>query len=183
MPSFLAHAAAPLALIPAFATRTTPRRLWLLGVACAMAPDLDVIGFRFGVAYADPLGHRGLSHSLPTAAAVALLLCFAVWPRPRPPFSRAAAWLFLFLGGASHGVLDAFTDGGLGVALLSPFDTARLFAPFRPIAVSPFDAGSFVERALPILASEARWVGLPCLALAGALALLRRSVAPRAAAQ
>jgi inner membrane protein len=183
MPSFLAHAVAPLALIPAFATPATPRRLWVLGSLCAMAPDVDVIGFRFGVAYADALGHRGLSHSLPTAAAVALLLCFAIWPRRRAPFSRAAAWLFLFLATASHGVLDTFTNGGLGVALLSPFDTERFFAPFRPIAVSPFDAGSFAQRALPILSSEALWIGLPCAALAGALGLLRRSLAPRAAAR
>ena len=179
MPSFLAHAVTPLALIPAFATPATPRRLWVLGVLCAMAPDLDVIGFRFGVTYAEPLGHRGLSHSLPTAAVVALLLCFAVWPRRDPPFSRAAAWLFLFLATASHGVLDTFTNGGLGVALLSPFDAERFFAPFRPIAVSPFDAASFADRAAPILASEALWVGLPCAGLAGALALVRRSRAPR----
>jgi inner membrane protein len=139
-----------------------------------MAPDLDVIGFRFGVAYGDLLGHRGLSHSLPTAAAVALLLCFAVWPRGRPPFSRAAAWLFLFLSMASHGVLDTFTDGGLGVALLSPFDTARFFAPLRPIAVSPLGARSFVDVAGPILANEALWVGLPCAALGVALAGGRR---------
>ncbi len=183
MPSFLAHAAAPLALMPAFATHATPRRLWGLGIVCATAPDLDVIGFHFGVEYGDLLGHRGLSHSLPTAAAVALLLCFAVWPRPRPPFSRAAAWLFLFLATASHGVLDSFTNGGLGVALLSPFTNQRFFAPFRPIAVSPFDAGSFAQRAGTILASEALWVGLPCLALFALLALLRRSLAPRAVAR
>jgi inner membrane protein len=183
MPSFLAHAAAPLALIPAFATRATPRRLWVLGVACAIAPDLDVLGFRFGVAYGDLLGHRGLSHSFPTAALVALLLCFAIWPRRRPPFSRAAAWLFLFLATASHGVLDCFTNGGLGVALLSPFTNERFFAPFRPIAVSPFDAGTFVQRAGIILPSEALWVGLPCLALGALLAVLRRSLAPRAVAR
>jgi len=183
MPSFIAHAAPPLALIPAFASPAMPPRVWLLGVLCAMAPDLDVIGFRFGVAYADPLGHRGLSHSLPTGAVVALLLCFFVWPHRHPVSSRAAAWLFLFLATASHGVLDAFTNGGLGVALLSPFTTERFFAPFRPIAVSPFDAGSFAERAVPILTSEALWVGVPCLALAGALALLRSSLAPRGAAR
>jgi inner membrane protein len=38
---------------------------------------------------------------------------------------------------ASHGVLDAFTDGGLGVALFWPATDARFFAPWRPIPVSP----------------------------------------------
>lgn len=183
MPSFLAHAAVPLALIPAFAAPGVPRRLWVLGVLCAMAPDLDVIGFRFGVAYGDLLGHRGLSHSLPTAAVLALLLCLAIWPRRHPPFSRTGAWIFLFLATASHGVLDTFTNGGLGVALLSPFSNERFFAPLRPIAVSPFSASSFAERALPILSSEALWIGLPCLVLTGMLALLRRALPPRGVAR
>jgi inner membrane protein len=111
---------------------------------------------------------------------VALLLCFALWPRRRPPFPRGTAWLFLFLSMASHGVLDAFTDGGLGVALLSPFDTGRFFAPFRPIVVSPLGARSFLEGAGPILANEVLWVGLPCATLAAVLAAGRRTLAGEA---
>jgi inner membrane protein len=37
----------------------------------------------------------------------------------------------------SHGMLDALTDGGLGAALLWPFDENRYFAPWTPIPVSP----------------------------------------------
>jgi inner membrane protein len=173
MPSFLAHAAPPLALVPAFAAPSIPRGLWVLGVLCAMAPDLDVIGFRFGVAYGALLGHRGLSHSLPFAAALALVLTYVVaWMSPT--LSRARVWLYLFLATASHGVLDAFTDGGLGVAFLSPFNLERSFAPFRPIAVSPLRADSFARQALTILRSELVWVGLPSLVLGSALAGLRK---------
>jgi inner membrane protein len=179
MPSFLAHAAPPLALIPAFSTPGLPRRLWVLGICCAMAPDLDVIGFRLGIRYEDVLGHRGLSHSLAFAALSALVLAYAVWPWREPPFSRLRIWLFLFLATASHGVLDTFTDGGLGVALLSPFDPTRYFAPFRPIEVSPFRAQSFLLRALPILRSEALWIGLPSLAAGLALLGLRKTCATR----
>src|SRR5262245_14973388 len=50
MPSAISHAAPALALYPLFRSRTPPR-LWLLGVACAMAPDLDVLAFRFGIPY------------------------------------------------------------------------------------------------------------------------------------
>jgi len=32
---------------------------------------------------------------------------------------------YLFLATASHGVLDAMTNGGLGVAFFSPFDNRR----------------------------------------------------------
>ena len=45
--------------------------------------------------------------------------------------------MFLFLAIASHGLLDAFTDGGLGVAFFAPFDSTRYFFPVTPIEVSP----------------------------------------------
>ena len=44
---------------------------------------------------------------------------------------------------ASHGVLDALTDGGPGVAFLAPFDDTRYFFPWRPIRVSPLWRGFF----------------------------------------
>ena len=44
---------------------------------------------------------------------------------------------------ASHGLLDTLTDGGLGIALLWPFDLTRYFAPWNPIPVSPIGLGFF----------------------------------------
>jgi inner membrane protein len=176
MPTILAHAAPALALAPAFARPGAPRRLWWLGVLCAAAPDLDVIGLALGVPYAHPLGHRGLWHSVPFAAVAAACVAVLAFPRARPlahGVSRSRAWLYLFLATASHGVLDAATDGGLGVALLAPFDAERFFFPFRPIAVSPIGASAFVSaRGAAVLASELLWIWLP-FALLG-LALWRR---------
>ncbi|NIM77978.1 MAG: hypothetical protein GTO20_04240 [Candidatus Aminicenantes bacterium] len=51
--------------------------------------------------------------------------------------------LYFFLLTASHGVLDAFTNGGLGIALLSPFDTTRHFSPWQPIEVAPIGIWAF----------------------------------------
>jgi inner membrane protein len=166
MPSAFAHAAPALALIPAFAAPDVPKRLWVAGVLCAAAPDLDVAAFSFGIPYGDLLGHRGLSHSIPFAAVatapIAFLVARRVWRR---------AWLYLFLAMASHGLLDACTNGGLGVALLSPFDRTRWFFPWRPIEVSPLGPGAFLSgRGLAILANELVWVGLPCALVAAALA-------------
>ena len=74
----------------------------------------------------------------------------------------------------SHGLLDASTDGGQGIAFFAPFSSARYFLPFRPIAVSPIGLqGVFGERGLRILASEARWILLPSALLAGGAILLR----------
>ena len=143
-------------------------------MACAAAPDLDVLGLALGVPYGSPLGHRGLFHSVPFAAVFAAAVAALAFPRARPGFSRIRAWLYLFLATASHGVLDAFTDGGGGVALLSPFDERRFFAPFRPIAVSPIGVGAFFSaRGIAVIESELLWIWLP-FALLG-FALWRRT--------
>jgi inner membrane protein len=176
VPSAFAHAAPALALIPAFAGPGTPKRLWALGVLCAIAPDADVAAFALGIPYGHPLGHRGLSHSLACAAVLAAAATLAAFPHARAELSRVRAFAYLFLATASHGLLDAFTDGGLGVALLAPLSDARFFAPFRPIEVSPIGVARFFsERGARILASEALWVGLPSALFAAAVVLVRRA--------
>ena len=179
MPTVVSHAVAAVALIAAFPTRAVPRRLALLGAACSMAPDIDVLGFRFGVHYADLLGHRGLSHSLCFAVAFASLAYLATLSSLAPPIRRGLVWLYLFLATASHGLLDAMTDGGLGVAFFSPFDRTRYFFAFTPIAVSPLGAGFFSARGLSVLLSEFRWVWLPSLVFATLAFSVRKLLAQR----
>jgi inner membrane protein len=150
-----------------------PHRLVWLAAFLSAAPDLDVVTFAFGTPYAHALGHRGLSHSLVVAAAAGLLAALAV--RARPPWRTG---LVLAAVTASHGVLDALTNGGLGVALLAPFDDARYFFPWRPLEVSPLGARAFLSRrGLEVLTSEILWVWLPVGALA-LLALLARRRRP-----
>src|SRR5262245_5943368 len=162
MPSAFGHLAPALALAPAFAGPGMPHRLLWLGALGAVAPDLDVIAFAFGVPYAHPLGHRGLWHSLPFAALAAACLTALAFPRALPGLSRSRAGLYLFLAIGSHGVLDAATDGGLGVALLAPFDERRFFWPFRPIAVSPLgDAAFFSPGASPCSRASCSGSGCP----------------------
>lgn len=181
MPTVLGHLAPALALAPAFAAPGTPRRLWVLGALCAAAPDLDVLAFALGVPYEHPLGHRGLWHSVPFAAFAAACVIALAFPRARPGFSRWRAFAYLFLATASHGLLDAATDGGLGIALLAPFDDRRIFWPFRPIAVSPLGLDAFLSaRGAAVLASELRWVWLPFAGIGLALATAaRRRAHPR----
>jgi inner membrane protein len=176
MPTILTHAVAAAALTPAFPALAVPRRLILLASACAMAPDVDVVGFRFGIRYGDLLGHRGLSHSLAFAVCLSFLAWLAVSPTVVGFAQRAILWLYLFLATASHGVLDAFTDGGLGVAFFSPFDRTRYFFPFRPIEVSPIGARFFSLRGLSVLQSEFLWVWAPFVAFAVVAFLVRRVV-------
>ena len=174
MPTVVTHALSGLALGAPFAGSSGRARIWLAGAACAALPDVDVIGFRFGVHYGDLLGHRGLTHSLPFAVALSALV--VVLFRARLHHRALALWLYLFVATASHGCLDALTDGGLGVAFFSPFSNARYFFPVRPIAVSPIGLAPFVSgRGLAVLWSEIRWVWLPFAAFA-AMALAWRRV-------
>ena len=58
--------------------------------ALSLLPDADVIGFALGVEYGDPWGHRGATHSLTFALAVAAALGLAA-PRFRLPRVRTFA--------------------------------------------------------------------------------------------
>ncbi|MDA8020506.1 MAG: metal-dependent hydrolase [Thermoanaerobaculia bacterium] len=140
--------------------------LLVAGAACTVLPDLDVAAFYFGIPYEHPLGHRGVTHSLLFALLLGLAAAW-LWRRffePRRPFASLAT--FFVLATASHGILDAFTNGGRGVGFFIPFDNARYFFPWRPIQVSPIGASGFFERGWPALASELWWVWLPALGLA-----------------
>jgi inner membrane protein len=55
---------------------------------------------------------------------------------------------------ATHGVLDAMTDGGKGVALLWPFSVQRFFLPWRPIPVAPIGVGMVSARGLYVALVE-----------------------------
>lgn len=146
----------PLAIGLALGRERIPPRLVLAGAVLAMLPDADVLGFRFGIAYADDWGHRGATHSLVFAALLASLAALVL----REARTRTG-WLFLFAAAASHGLLDMATDGGLGVALFWPIETARHFYTFTPIRVSPIGLGFFSSRGAETVLSELIWVWGP----------------------
>jgi inner membrane protein len=116
------------------ATRWTLFSAMVVWSALSLLPDADVVGFHFGVAYGDPLGHRGASHSLAFAALGGCAIGLVARALHRPAL-RTGILAALVL--ASHGLLDTLTDGGLGCALLWPFSDERFFAPWRPLPVAP----------------------------------------------
>jgi inner membrane protein len=164
VPTVLTHPAVPLAVRAWTGGRRTSPRLLLVAALGSVAPDVDALGFFAGVPYGSLFGHRGFTHSLPFALLLAgCALPFAKW------LQAGRGWVFalVFLATASHGVLDALTDGGLGVAFLSPFSNERYFLPWRPIHVSPLGVAElFSKYGLRVLASEVVLVWLPCLVVA-----------------
>jgi inner membrane protein len=181
MPTIFTHAVAATAISRSCARGSMPPRFWLLSALCAILPDADVAGFAFGVGYGDALGHRGLTHSLAFAVfvgvAVAALAFREVETFSRRWWSLAACF---FVVTASHGALDALTNGGLGVAFFAPFDATRYFFPWRPIEVSPIGAAFFSGRGVEVIASEIAWVWLPSLGLAAAVWGGRKLIESRA---
>ncbi|NHZ91532.1 metal-dependent hydrolase [Massilia sp. CCM 8733] len=164
MPTIFSHPAVPLAIGLALGSRMIPGRLLAAGVLASIVPDVDVAGLHLGVPYANELGHRGASHSL--AFAIVLGLLAAALARQLRA-SRLAAFLFIAASAVSHGLLDMFTTGGLGVALAWPVSDARLFFPVRVIRVSPLTIKTFLSaRGIAVIVSELLWVWLPA-ALAG----------------
>ena len=175
MASAFSHAVAGLAIGTAFWRPGVPARFWVAGAVVAALPDVDSIGFRFGVAYGDMLGHRGLTHSLLFAAVLGAVVVAIAFASGAGPVSRGQLWLYLFLATASHGVLDALTNGGLGVAFFAPFDNTRYFFPFTPIQVSPISVRAFFsERGVRVLTTELVWVWLPSVLFAVAALWVRR---------
>ena len=175
MPTIFSHSIAALAVGKAVAPAGMPAKFWVASAVCAALPDIDVVSFAFGVRYDEMWGHRGITHSF----SFALLLGIAVvllFFREVPLLS--SHWLLLatyfFIITSSHALLDALTNGGLGVALLAPFTNERYFLPWRPIQVSPIGLGFFSQRGMRVLVSEFKWIWLPSAVLVVLSVVVRR---------
>jgi inner membrane protein len=164
MPTIVSHPAVAVAL-------RVPRRLAFAAVALTVLPDIDVLGFRFGIPYGSTFGHRGFTHSIAFAAAASAVATLALRG------DRRAAGVVLFACAVSHGLLDAMTNGGRGIAFFSPCSNHRYFLPWRPIRVSPIGA---VDAS--VLWSEVKWVWAPAVGVAIARKVFREKTRVRGGA-
>jgi inner membrane protein len=173
--SLFSHAVAALRIGTCFYRSDTSNCIWAIGTLCSVIPDLDIVGFRFGIRYGDFGGHRGFTRSLVFAALLAGAIVTLGFREATPGLNHLSLWVYFFLATASHGLLYAMTDGGLGVAFFSPFDNHRYFLPWTPIRVSPIGVGRFFsDRGLAVLQSELVWIWAPAALLAASGWVLRR---------
>ena len=152
-----------------------PARYWVTVALIAALPDLDVVVYPLGLNAPHMLGHRGITHSLAFAAVFAALVVRFVFRAVawRPVWGRL--WVVFFVAMASHGVLDAMTNGGQGIAFLAPFSDARWHFPWQPIRVSPIGVGAFFSiDGLRVLRNELVSVWLPSALIVVVARLLRR---------
>jgi inner membrane protein len=167
MPTVFTHAFVATAAAANHGTQISGIKLWPALVVSSMLPDADVIGLALGVPYEAVMGHRGFFHSLTFAllwSLLVVLICFHQVPKLSRDWWKLIVLFFLVT--ASHGVLDALTNGGLGIAFFSPFITRRYFFPWQPIQVSPIGGAFFSsELGRAVLVSEFKYVWLPVAVL------------------
>ncbi len=166
MPTIISHIAIPLAIGLGLGRKKISEHLLCAGVVASVIPDADVIGFKFSIDYASQFGHRGFTHSIFFAFVLGLVALIA---HKKFDCSRLAAFLFVGVCAVSHPLLDALTDGGLGVALFWPYDNTRFFFSWTGIEVSAIGRGFFSIRSLSVLSSEFRWIWCPAIAMGGVL--------------
>lgn len=175
MPTLITHPAVPLALALGLGKGVVSGRLLVAGMIASALPDLDVLAFRFGIPYASGFGHRGFSHSL-LFALLAAVVGACLYRLLRSSYWRS--FFVLFISVVSHGILDAFTNGGLGIAFLWPWSEERFFAPVQIIDVSPIGISRFLSpKGLAVLRSEFLWVWLPLMSLATIAFVFRKLIA------
>jgi inner membrane protein len=172
MPTIFTHAVAASAAAQWWRRPLSPT-FWTWTIACAMLPDVDVIGFSFGIQYGDMFGHRGFTHSFFFAVLLGLIAARAN-SLGVGRWKLGVLWLWFAAVTASHGLLDALTDGGRGIAFFAPFSNHRYFFPWRPIQVSPIGAGFFSPRGLRVLASESVWIWVPSAIIAFSARVVKR---------
>jgi inner membrane protein len=173
MPTIMSHAVVGLALGTLTSFPTRRRAFWLVSAVLPMLPDLDVFGRALGIAFYSPWGHRGVSHSFAAAAVIGGVAALLLHRRLNARLAPLAVYFAAIT--ASHGLLDALTNGGPGVAFFAPFDSTRYFFPWRPIPVSPLASHFFSEWGWHVFTAELAMIWLP----AGLVMLLARVIVRR----
>lgn len=162
MATVFTHPLIALAITPWFGTIRHFKSVLVIGLILTILPDIDIVGLRLGIPYSHLFGHRGFSHSLFFAINISLFVSLIFYKYYGEKI--VSVWLFLFLCTLSHGLLDALTNGGLGIAFFSPFTNERYFFPFQPIEVSTLNIKSFFAgQGLEVLKSEIIWIWIPAL--------------------
>lgn len=164
MPTIITHSVIAVSTAVGFKYAKLSIKLLVLSVACSIIPDADVFGYHWLYIPSNHFfGHRGFFHS-PFFAALLSILIVAIFYRKEVTFSKQ--WwnhvLYFFILTTSHGILDALTNGGQGIAILSPVSNQRYFFPWTPIEVSPLNIKTFFsQRGLTVLRNEIIWIWGP----------------------
>ncbi len=178
MPTVIGHSFTAISINTTVLNRKNNIKIILLSIICSILPDIDIIGFRYGIRYSSFWGHRGFSHSICFALLLSILISVLFFPRVQIK-SKYFLQLFLnfFLVTLSHGILDALTSGGFGTALFSPFSKKRYFLPWRPIKVSPIGLKDFFKHSgIEIIKKEIIFIVVPAIIYIALFLIIRKII-------
>ena len=144
MSTIIGHAISSIPLALGFSDKKSCRKILFCSIIFSVLPDIDGIGYIIGIKYNTLFGHGGFSHSLFFVILLAIIFTFLVLPHVKF-FAKQFIFFNFFLIGSLHILLDSMTNGGLGVALFSPFSNTRYFFPWRPIEVSAISSQYFFQ--------------------------------------
>ena len=177
MPTAITHSVIGVSAACGFSSEKKPLKFWILSILCTILPDADVIGYLWlYIPTYHFFGHRGFFHS-PFFAVLLSIFIVSVFYRKEAAFSKQQLKyaLYFFIITASHGLTDALTNGGRGVALLTPFTNDRYFFPWTPIEVSPLGVKAFLsQRGLTVLINELIWIWTPSFLIVILLKIKRK---------
>jgi inner membrane protein len=126
-------------------SRQQTRKFVVLSALCQWLPDIDVLSYVVALPEQQPLGHRGMMHSLVFASLIALAVLRYGYRELRvasPGWWTMYAWFFVLT--ALHGVFDAMVADSLGVAFFWPFDSTRYHLPWQPFFDVPITAAELL---------------------------------------
>ena len=118
--------------------KLSPKVFFFSCLFLPMLPDADTL-MHFWVDYGHPLGHRGVFHSFAFALVVGFLLTI-LFRRFKYLDKTQGLWKLALILSAlqfSHGLADTLTSGGKAPRIFWPIIEEGVFAPWRPIPVSP----------------------------------------------
>jgi inner membrane protein len=160
MATIFTHPVIAIGLSPYLGINEKRKQVILIAVILTILPDIDVIGFRLGIPYLHLFGHRGFTHSIFFAVIISFMATWFIVKNTRLSF--IVIWIYLFLSAVSHGILDALTNGGYGIAFFSPFSNERFFFPATPIDVSTLSIERFFyNKGYMVIVTEFIWIWLP----------------------
>jgi inner membrane protein len=168
MATIYTHALVGLGLGKMFINRRAPPLFWVLAGFLPIVPDFDAFS---SSAYGSIWGHRGFTHTLCFALAVALVVSGLAFRFVGMKFWPLLGLLFLIT--ASHGILDALTNGGFGIPFFWPFSDHR-YGPYGPIHVQDIGFEIPDPRVSRAIRTELLYVWLPMLFFAGIMVACRR---------
>jgi inner membrane protein len=139
---------------------------WGLAAVLPILPDLDAFST---AAYGTPLGHRGITHSLVFALGLSAIAAGLTFRYLRTRWWRLTGLFFVIT--VSHGLLDAFTLGGMEIPFFWPLPGR--WGNWGPMPASHIGLELPDLRSGEILRSEWLWVWLPCGLLVGLVTACR----------